>query len=140
MSDRPCTCHPDDNPPVPCPQKFALSECRASLPPSGDTSAQLAEYLASGARLVEAFHQLPGVARAMREAACLLGKSETHPTAPAPDALDAARWRFLTSLERHNVYLMDSTSEKEKCVFVYAAKYLDSAVDQLMKDAMKEKP
>jgi hypothetical protein len=23
-----CTCHPDDNPPRPCPQKFALSECR----------------------------------------------------------------------------------------------------------------
>lgn len=29
---RPCTCHPDDNPPVPCPQKFALSECRAAAP------------------------------------------------------------------------------------------------------------
>ena len=26
---RPCTCHPDDNPPVPCPQKFAFSECVA---------------------------------------------------------------------------------------------------------------
>jgi len=25
---RPCTCHPDDNPPRPCPQKFALTECR----------------------------------------------------------------------------------------------------------------
>jgi hypothetical protein len=25
---RSCTCHPDDNPPVPCPQKYALSECR----------------------------------------------------------------------------------------------------------------
>lgn len=23
-----CTCHPDDNPPRPCPQKFALTECR----------------------------------------------------------------------------------------------------------------
>lgn len=30
MSDRPCTCHPDDNPPVPCPQKFALSECKTA--------------------------------------------------------------------------------------------------------------
>ena len=28
MSDRPCTCHPDDNPPRPCPQKYALTECR----------------------------------------------------------------------------------------------------------------
>jgi hypothetical protein len=25
---RPCTCHPDDNPPRPCPQKYALTECR----------------------------------------------------------------------------------------------------------------
>lgn len=43
MSDRPCTCHPDDNPPVPCPQKFALSECKdapdaatVELPPLPD--------------------------------------------------------------------------------------------------------
>src|SRR5438105_1892685 len=28
--DGPCTCHPDDNPPVPCPKKYALSECRAT--------------------------------------------------------------------------------------------------------------
>ncbi len=27
---RPCTCHPDDNPPVPCAQKYALSECKAA--------------------------------------------------------------------------------------------------------------
>ncbi len=30
MTNRSCTCHPDDNPPVPCPQKFALSECKAA--------------------------------------------------------------------------------------------------------------
>jgi len=23
-----CTCHPDDNPPVPCPRKYALTDCR----------------------------------------------------------------------------------------------------------------
>lgn len=27
-AERPCTCHPDDNPPRPCPRKYALSECR----------------------------------------------------------------------------------------------------------------
>ncbi len=34
--ERPCTCHPDDNPPVPCPKKYALIECRraAALAPS----------------------------------------------------------------------------------------------------------
>jgi hypothetical protein len=28
---RSCTCHPDDNPPVPCAQMYALSECRAAV-------------------------------------------------------------------------------------------------------------
>lgn len=27
---RACTCHPDDNPPKPCPQKYALTHCRAA--------------------------------------------------------------------------------------------------------------
>ena len=26
---RPCTCSPDDNPPTPCAEKYALSECEA---------------------------------------------------------------------------------------------------------------
>jgi hypothetical protein len=26
--EQPCTCHPDDNPPVPCARKYALTECR----------------------------------------------------------------------------------------------------------------
>jgi hypothetical protein len=29
VGDRPCTCHPDDNPPNPCAKKYALSDCRA---------------------------------------------------------------------------------------------------------------
>ncbi|WP_342152397.1 hypothetical protein [Methylorubrum sp. SB2] len=28
--ERSCTCHPSDNPPVPCAKKYALSECRAA--------------------------------------------------------------------------------------------------------------
>lgn len=27
---QPCTCHPDDNPPRPCPQRYAYSECVAA--------------------------------------------------------------------------------------------------------------
>lgn len=30
QADRPCTCHPDDKPPVPCAQKYSLNECRAA--------------------------------------------------------------------------------------------------------------
>ena len=25
---RPCTCHPDDNPPSPCAEQYAIEECR----------------------------------------------------------------------------------------------------------------
>jgi hypothetical protein len=28
---RPCTCHPDDDPPRPCPRKYALAECWAAM-------------------------------------------------------------------------------------------------------------
>ena len=28
--ERKCTCHPDDNPPLPCTRNFALNECRAA--------------------------------------------------------------------------------------------------------------
>ena len=27
--ERPCTCHPADNPPVPCAQRYALQDCKA---------------------------------------------------------------------------------------------------------------
>ena len=26
--ERPCTCHPDDNPPIPCAKQYALAQCR----------------------------------------------------------------------------------------------------------------
>ena len=29
--DRPCTCHPDDKPPVPCERQYALTDCRTAL-------------------------------------------------------------------------------------------------------------
>lgn len=31
---RPCTCHPDDKPPRPCPRKYALTECRQAHDPT----------------------------------------------------------------------------------------------------------
>lgn len=34
---RPCTCHPDDNPPRPCPRRYAYGECvKAADCESGD--------------------------------------------------------------------------------------------------------
>lgn len=39
---RDCTCHPDDNPPKPCAQQFALTECRAVAVsrPNGESHGQ----------------------------------------------------------------------------------------------------
>ena len=28
--DRPCTCHPEDNPPQPCVKRYALADCKAA--------------------------------------------------------------------------------------------------------------
>lgn len=41
LQPKPCTCHPDDNPPVPCAQKYALSECRKAASPAAPQSAGL---------------------------------------------------------------------------------------------------
>lgn len=35
--DRDCTCHPDDNPPRPCPRKYALSDCIAAASTERDS-------------------------------------------------------------------------------------------------------
>ena len=34
--NRPCTCHPDDNPPQPCAQRYALTECKALAQPEAE--------------------------------------------------------------------------------------------------------
>lgn len=46
LDPRDCTCHPDDNPPRPCPRKFALSECRlAALSGSAGEAGSLEKML-----------------------------------------------------------------------------------------------
>ena len=51
--ERPCTCHPDDKPPVPCAKKYALSECKESARKT--PNAEL-----SGAELAKRPTQTPG--------------------------------------------------------------------------------
>ena len=72
------------------------------LPPSGDTPAQLAEYLYDGARLVEAFHQLPGVARAMREAAAILPRPSEKDDRQQPEGGIGATMTDVVSRERED--------------------------------------
>ena len=35
---RPCTFHPDDNPPVPCARKYAITECRSEYERTNQTT------------------------------------------------------------------------------------------------------
>jgi hypothetical protein len=51
---RPCTCHPDDNPPKPCPRKYALSECRKAAEYRDQVNALSLECAQSTRRSVEA--------------------------------------------------------------------------------------
>jgi hypothetical protein len=48
---RPCTCHPDDNPPVPCPRMYALQDCRRA-------AALAAEIESLRSRLLDAKEQV----------------------------------------------------------------------------------
>jgi hypothetical protein len=41
---RPCTCSPDDYPPIPCAEKYALSECKAAGRISEDAYRQLMKH------------------------------------------------------------------------------------------------
>jgi hypothetical protein len=45
-ASRPCTCHPDDNPPKPCPRKYALDECRKAAGADVLTEGEIDTYSA----------------------------------------------------------------------------------------------
>lgn len=38
---RACTCHPDDNPPVPCARRYALADCLAAARSQDGTTDRL---------------------------------------------------------------------------------------------------
>ena len=43
IDPRTCTCHPDDSPPAPCPQKFAYGDCVAAM--NEDFLKELREFI-----------------------------------------------------------------------------------------------
>lgn len=45
---RPCTCHPDDNPPVPCAEKYALADCKKAAKPTQEQEQVRAWAIESG--------------------------------------------------------------------------------------------
>lgn len=75
---RPCTCHPDDNPPVPCPKKYALTECReaalsaiapinAMLPEHGDIAGMLGKWVEAEKAKADAYEDAARVVERMAE-------------------------------------------------------------------------
>jgi hypothetical protein len=87
---RTCTCHPDDHPPVPCPRKFAYSECVATAL-AGKIEAEF--YRAGERGLIPPFvfstSELHVILRALRN------EPGARPCSPvqdvAPDIIDALR-------------------------------------------------
>lgn len=49
---KPCTCHPDDNPPVPCAQQYALTDCRQTAQHSTADTVRLVQGQAGGCWLL----------------------------------------------------------------------------------------
>ena len=78
----PCTCHPDDNPPVPCARRYALTECQQAARKTTDwlaetvTPADLEETRQKRRRRrwgyvrAPATHQVAAMARALRACGC----------------------------------------------------------------------
>jgi hypothetical protein len=75
----PCTCHPDDNPPVPCAQKYALSQCLLTEPQARATAD--AELLAEAVRLLEPFGRLSD---RLPNEGVLVEVCRPHPDNPSP--------------------------------------------------------
>jgi len=50
---KPCTCHPDDNPPIPCAKQYALSECRSVADAAGASEDALSQIAVVVKDLIE---------------------------------------------------------------------------------------
>lgn len=126
---KPCTCHPDDNPPVPCAKQYALSECRSVADTAGAKPDNLQEIV----RLCRLFmDDESGKYNAQSMMLRIFGLAIAAPPAPSvadaagasEDARDAARWRHL----RNCGVIVD---------FTHAGPWkftddVDAAVDKLM--------
>ena len=108
---RRCTCHPDDNPPVPCPQKFALTECRLADVESrlhaatGEVGLQqgrvrllIKEHAAATARADEAERRVAADAFAVAAANSRADRLETELREARnklePFACEASKWTY----------------------------------------------
>jgi hypothetical protein len=47
LDNRPCTCHPDDNPPRPCARRYSLTECREAAAQWPTDAPEWANYMAT---------------------------------------------------------------------------------------------
>lgn len=98
---RPCTCHPDDNPPKPCAQKYSLNECRADADTAGAlTDVRVVECMDSADKAIKhKKFETPGFRDIAWARALILAAPPAPSVADAAgaseDARDAARYRWL---------------------------------------------
>ena len=69
--ERSCTCNPDDNPPVPCAQKYALSECKP-----GDINGELLAALKTARFVMAQIDSIDPASSGMKEIDAVIANAE----------------------------------------------------------------
>ena len=105
---RACTCHPDDNPPTPCPQKFAYSECvKAAQAQASNDYTGLAKALRAQRQIDEDGTEVGVSRQACDEAADVIESLAAAPQPPAEDVRRVQVWRQAFIDERARRYIAD---------------------------------
>lgn len=96
---KPCTCHPDDNPPVPCAQKYAYSDCVVSQPTESEPTVLTDEELFALIKHADprAVRIPPGI-RAIADA--LFARAQSESARVPPERVTAPHWKKLAEVNQ----------------------------------------
>jgi predicted nucleic acid-binding Zn-ribbon protein len=93
-ADKPCTCHPDDNPPDPCAKQYAYSECVKATPDAPLSQGRYAKSVTAGQ------------AKMSEQIEALIAERDAYRNSVAPiqnrlEALEAERDKLGTDIALH---------------------------------------
>ncbi len=119
---RPCTCHPDDNPPTPCARKYALSDCLAAqsshpgeaVAPTGAAGNLATDTIKSSNPEGAEVEAVARIEKALDEAASRIGKmcSELRPPRMSIPVQADDDDVFITTALKQAADLITSQSQK----------------------------
>lgn len=99
---RPCTCHPSDSPPTPCPRRYALSECREAAQAEAPASWEADELLAALGLDVTRFRTEGGRLNVVKAVAAIKYPHDYsgYCTTPPPGAVPEGQARMADELDQ----------------------------------------